>query len=181
MSRGSEGFTRTLVLLRHALAVSSAPSDHARELSERGRRAAAEVGTWLTQIGVAPDLALVSDAARTVQTWEEASLAAGWNVAPERSAALYAAGPEALLDLVREVDPAVASLVVVGHNPTMAYLAEMLDDGAGDDDAITGLVSAGYPPGSATVFAVRGEWSELSSDGATVTGFHVGDPDRPSG
>lgn len=165
---------RTLVLMRHAKAENAAASDHARELTPQGRAAAAEAGRWLaTQVPV-PDHVLASDAVRTLATWREVSLAAGWDVEPEASSAMYAAGPESALDLIREVPADVATLVVVGHNPTVAYLAELLDDGNGDDDAITRLVSMGYPPGATTLFSVNGEWARLAESSATVVAFHVG-------
>lgn len=165
---------RTLVLMRHAKAENAAASDHARDLTPQGRASAAEAGRWLAEQVSVPDLVLASDAVRTLATWREAALAAGWDVEPRASAAMYAAGPESALDLIREVPSDVATLVVVGHNPTVAYLAELLDDGNGDDDAITRLVSMGYPPGAATLFSFSGEWDGLAESSATVVAFHVG-------
>jgi phosphohistidine phosphatase len=165
---------RTLGLVRHAKAEASAPSDHERRLAERGRQDAAEAGRWLAGIGVAPDHALVSDAARAVETWEELALGAGWDPDAETSAGLYAAGPESALDLLRDCPPEARTLVVVGHNPTMATLAELLDDGEGDEDAITELVTGGFPTAAVAVLDVEGDWSDLAESGATVRAFHVG-------
>lgn len=44
-------------------------SDHARPLDARGRRDAPRIAQDLASVGWAPDLALVSDAARTEETW----------------------------------------------------------------------------------------------------------------
>ena len=165
---------RTLVVVRHATAEATAPSDHQRRLTDRGRADAAAIGRWLAGIGVAPDHALVSDATRTHETWAELSAAAGWDVDVDASAALYDASPEAALDLLRELPADARTVVVVGHNPTMAYLTEVLDDSDGDDDAITALVTSGFPTAAVAVLAVDGDWSTLEEAGATVRAFHVG-------
>ncbi|HTW16921.1 MAG TPA: histidine phosphatase family protein [Nocardioides sp.] len=166
--------TRTLVVMRHAKAEQDGATDFERRLAERGERDAHAAGAWLAGQGVAPDLALVSAAVRTHQTWESLAEGAGWDVElASYDESLYAAGPESALDVIREVDDAVRTLVVVGHNPTMAYLAQLLDDGDGDQDASAEMV-AGYPTGATTVFAVEGDWSDLDEAGARVVAFHVG-------
>lgn len=167
--------TRRLVVVRHAKAEATAPSDHARPLAARGRADAEEVGRWLAARDVRPDAALVSDAVRTSQTWEHLSSGAGWECEADHSAALYAAGADSAFDLLRETDPDAACLVVVGHNPTMAYLAELLDDGDGDAAATTALVTRGFPPASVALFEVAGPWSELGPGAGRLVGFHVGE------
>jgi phosphohistidine phosphatase len=89
------------------------------------------------------------------------------------SEGLYSAGPETALDLVRETDDAVTALVVVGHNPTMAYLAQLLDDGTGDEEAGRQMAT-GFPAGALARFAVTGTWIELDLASARLVGFHVG-------
>ena len=121
--------------MRHAKAEQHGPSDAERELAVRGHADAAAAGRWLAGQGVQADHALVSSAHRTRSTWEELAGAAGWDVEASYSSGLYAAGPETALDLVRETPDDVRCLVVVGHNPTMAYLAQLLDEGGGDAEA----------------------------------------------
>ncbi len=150
---------RRLVLLRHAQAGDEARTDHARTLTERGRRQAGRVGTWLAASGVVPDQALVSDAARTVETETLVRGAAGWAVHATR--ALYEAGPEALLDEVRALAaPETRTLLVVGHNPTIAQLVLLLDDGTGTD--ATDVLRHGFPPSSAAVLEYEGPWERLA-------------------
>lgn len=168
------GSPRTLVVVRHAKAEPTAPKDHERRLTESGRAAAATLGDWLAHAGVVPDHAIVSDAARTLATWAEVADAAGWDIDCDASAALYDASPEAALDLLRGCPAEARTVVVVGHNPTMGYLAEILDDGDGDDDAITALVTSGFPTAAALVLGVEAEWADLAESGGTVCAFHVG-------
>ena len=166
--------TRRLVVIRHAKAQSSAPSDHERALADRGHHDAAEAGRWLQQQGIVADGALVSDARRAQETWTSLAAGATWSVEPHFSSALYAAEPDSAFDLIREVSDAVQTLVVIGHNPTMAYLAELIDDGEGDDDATAGLVTRGFPTSALAVFRVDGVWSGVGPGTGTVELFHVG-------
>ena len=175
MQQSTTDDTRTLVVVRHAKAESGGQSDHERPLAGSGHADAAEAGRWLAEQRVVADAALVSDARRTQETWVEIAGAAGWGIEPELSDALYAAGPDSALDLVRETAPDARTLVVVGHNPTMAYLAELIDDGEGDDDAINDLASRGFPTASLVVFRVAVPWSDLGPGSGEVLSFHVGE------
>lgn len=169
----SAATTRRLVVMRHAKAEQVAASDMERPLAERGRAQAADAGRWLADRGPAPDHVLVSSAARTRETWEALAEAAGWSVEPVLDSALYTAGPDSTLDLLRVVPATVRSLLVVGHNPTVGYLAQLLSDGTGDE-AATSEMTAGYPPGALTVFEYDGEWADLDLGSASVAAFHVG-------
>jgi phosphohistidine phosphatase len=89
------------------------------------------------------------------------------------SRSLYLAGPETALDLVRETPSGVTSLIVVGHNPTVAYLAQLLDDGNGDPDA-GNQMAVGFPTAALARFEVTGPWRDLELASARLVGFHVG-------
>jgi phosphohistidine phosphatase len=165
---------RTLVIMRHAKAEASAPSDIERRLTDRGHADASQAGEWLAQQGIEPDDALVSGAARTSETWEDVATAAGWDLEIAQSVdALYTAGTDSALDLIRGTADVVQTLVVIGHNPTVGMLAQLLDDGNGDDEASNALVS-GYPTSAVAVFSVDGDWKDLEEAGATLVAFHVG-------
>ena len=120
-----------------------------------------------------PELALVSAAVRTQETWDSLVEGAGWDLDPELDEGLYAAGTQAALDLLRDVDDGITSVIMVGHNPTMASLAAVLDDGEGDEEAGNEL-AMGYPTSAVTVFEYDGRWSDLDEASASVVAFHVG-------
>lgn len=168
------GTTRTLVVVRHAKAEPSGPTDFERALAERGHGDAAAAGAWLRDEGVRPDHALVSAALRTRETWTALAGGAGWDLEPELDRALYAADTEAALDLVRQVDDAVSTLVVLGHNPTMHSLAYTLDDGEGDAAAGTELTVGAFPTSAVAVLRVERSWADLGPGTASVTAYHVG-------
>ncbi|MFC7494072.1 MULTISPECIES: SixA phosphatase family protein [unclassified Nocardioides] len=162
-----------LVVIRHAKAEQDGPTDFERPLADRGRRDAAEAGAWLASYGVVPDHALVSAALRTEQTWEAMASGAGWTLAPDLDRGLYSAGPEAALDIIRLVPAETTSLVVIGHNPTMAYLAQLLDDGTGAPDAVAAMMGD-FPTSAIAVFAYDGAWADLGEGTTRLEAFHVG-------
>ncbi len=166
--------TRTLVVMRHAKAETDGPTDAERRLAGRGEAEARAAGVWLAARGLQPESALVSAAVRTRQTWDAVAEGAGWDAdLATYDESLYAAGPESALDLVRQVEDDVRTLVVIGHNPTMATLAQLLDDGEGDPEASAAMLG-GYPTSAMTVLEVDGPWSDLDEAGGRVVAFHVG-------
>lgn len=158
----------TLVVVRHAKAEQFAPSDHDRPLTTRGLADAAAAGDWLTGQAIVPELVLVSDALRTRQTWVQIAAAAGWDLEPACDSSLYAAGPDTVLDLLRAVPGAPGTVVVVGHNPTMAFLVHLLDDGG------SGAMVGEFPTSAVAVFGYDGSWADLDEGMCRLLASHVG-------
>lgn len=167
---GSERSRRRLAVMRHAKAEGYEKADHERELAPRGRDDAEAAGQWFAEVGLTPDAALVSAAARARETWRAVADAADWALDADLSEALYGAGPESALDLIRETADHVAYLVVVGHNPTMAYVVQLLDDGEGD---LTNEMAMGFPTNAIAVFEFEGAWADLPEAGCRLIGFSV--------
>jgi phosphohistidine phosphatase len=172
VSEQPDAVRRQLVVLRHAQAEPGGETDLERELAQRGWDDALESGRWLADKGFIPQAALVSAARRTRSTWLALAEGGSFEVEPTYSESLYSAGPETALDLVRETGDDVTALVVVGHNPTMAYLAQLLDDGTGDEEAAREM-AVGFPTGALAWFEVVGGWSELELASARLVGFHA--------
>lgn len=148
----------TLLLLRHAKAVDSTAGrrDHERPLSEQGLEQATQAGAAMRDRGLAPDLVLCSDATRTRQTWEQLDLAGE----VEFTDAVYNAGSDALLDLVRMLDEAVATAMIIGHGPGLPQLAVDLAGSESDRHAVD-VIAGRYPTATLTEFAVDGPWTDL--------------------
>lgn len=159
--------------MRHAKAEQTAATDVERALSDRGAADAAEAGRWLAERGLRPDHVLVSSARRTRETWEAVAGGAGWDLDAEHDDGLYAAGPETALDLLRAVPAHARAVLVIGHNPTMAYLAQLLDGGEGDPEVAVEM-AGGYPTAAATVLEHDGAWADLVEGSARAVAFHVG-------
>ena len=138
-----------LLLMRHAKAVAGEGlPDHDRPLTAQGELDAARMGRWLRETSAEPDAVWCSSALRARQTW--ANVAAELTEPPEPSyhRSVYLAGPAQLLDVVREIPPAVGSALIIGHNPTMQQLLREL---TGDDRS--------FPAGAVALVDVAGPWS----------------------
>lgn len=146
---------RRLILMRHAEADPAAGSgrDRDRALSARGRIEAAAMGRALAARGWRPDLALVSPATRTRQTWDLVHDAFG-DVQIRDDDALFNGGADTLRRLVGAAADEAGCLMVVAHNPGVHVLAvEYLIESAASPSALDRM-SGGFPPGAVAVFAV---------------------------
>ena len=129
---------RRLILLRHAKAEpTSTAGDSERPLSAGGRRAAALMGEYLAREGMRPDLALVSFARRTRETWDLVRPALG-EVAVRFEDRVYEATAETLQALLGEMEPEFRTVLLVGHNPGLGNLASSLA-GQGEPDQLRRL------------------------------------------
>jgi phosphohistidine phosphatase len=137
-----------LILLRHAKAAPAdeADDDHARALAPEGREAAPRMAAALAAAGAAPDVALVSDAKRTRETWELA--APSFTTAKVRFLrSLYLCPAETIM---LEAEKAGAtSVILVGHNPGMHELASRL---AYRNTELDQKLRAKFPPAAGAIF-----------------------------
>lgn len=161
-----------LMVMRHAKAEQSAPSDFERPLADRGRNDAAAAGAWLAEQGWIPDHALVSAALRTRQTFTCVAQGGDFSVPPDLDRSLYSAAPESVVDLIRLVPAQAQSLLVIGHNPTMGSLAQLLHDGTGDEQAITDM-AGDFPTGALALLEYDGAWADLTWTSCSLAAFHV--------
>jgi phosphohistidine phosphatase len=158
--------TRTLVILRHAKADNPAGvADMDRPLTSRGHADATAAGAWLASRGYIPDLVICSPSRRTRETWHGVALnlPEAPDVRYERE--VYGGDAEDLLDLVRDVDEGVATVLVIGHNPAMSYLSALLDPDGADGD--------GLRTGGIAVHHVVGTWRECGPGLAPVLAAHT--------
>lgn len=173
VGRGTLPRMRQLLLLRHAKSSWDDPklSDHARPLNVCGRQAASAMARAMRELGLAPDLVLVSSARRTLQTLEALE---PWDETPliEPMDALYLAPAIEMLEVLRQATPVVRSLLLVGHNPGLHELALAL---AGAHAATVNehvrRLAEGYPSGALAEFSIASPWSELREGGAHLTRF----------
>jgi phosphohistidine phosphatase len=110
---------RTLVLMRHAKSdYPDGVGDHERPLAPRGEREAGLAGEWLRENVPPIDAVLCSSAVRTRQTLARTGVEAPASYLE----ALYGAAPGTMIGALNEVDDAVATLLVVGHEPTVSHV-----------------------------------------------------------
>ena len=118
---------RRLMLMRHAKTERAEPGerDRDRKLTKRGRSDAPVIAAYMAHHGLVPDLALVSPAARTQETW--ALVAPAFAKAPRvmKDERIYDASPERLFNVIAQTRGA-HSLLVIGHNPSLHDVAMQL-------------------------------------------------------
>lgn len=133
---------RRLILLRHSKAAAQAGGgDTERPLTHRGRKDASRVGLAFKEEGLLPDTSVVSNAKRTRETLERVLEEIGEKTPVHVDARLYNADVETLIAALHRTPPSIRTLLVVGHNPGIAELAEALA-GYGDRYARARLQSA---------------------------------------
>ncbi len=122
---------KRLYLVRHAKSSwkQSGLSDLDRPLNKRGKGDAPLMGQRLKKYAVCPDFMLSSPAKRALKTAKIIAEEIGYSkkgvVVHET---LYVHGTRAILNVIRSVDDAHESLMIVGHNPDLTELAELLSD-----------------------------------------------------
>lgn len=162
---------RHLMLLRHAKAEPAAggQNDFRRTLANSGREDAARMGGYMAEHRFIPDRVLVSPAIRTQETWTLVSDRLGLRASVERAERLYEASAADILDLVRRKGEDGAALLVVGHNPGLAELANKLLV-AGDVQARARL--AGFPTAALAVFEFgAASWGEIAPGTGRLEAF----------
>ena len=120
---------KRLILLRHAKSSWSEEGlpDFERPLSHRGERDAPRMGARLRDRGIRPDLVLSSPAFRARRTATLVARELDYSDEGIRlDARLYLATPAEILAVVAEQADAVDYLLVVGHNPGLTDLTNLL-------------------------------------------------------
>ena len=165
---------RQLLLLRHAKSSwdDRGLPDHERPLNPRGRRAAGAIRTAMVDLGLVPDLVLVSTAVRTRQTMEALE---PWPETPliEPEPRLYNASSDELLDVVRGVTETVRSVLLIAHNPGLHELAMELvgPGGMNFSDATLRQLADGYPSGALAEFSLAGPWRAAGAGAGRLIRF----------
>jgi phosphohistidine phosphatase len=158
-----------LLLLRHAKSSwdDALLDDHERPLAPRGRRAAEQIGGWLLQQDISPDLILCSSARRTRETLGSLLPAIRGEASIRIEDGLYGAGRDELLHRVRAVREGASSLLLIGHNPGMQDAAALL---AAGDPAGT-EIGRSFPAGALAVFETKDGWGALEAGTVDVAAF----------
>lgn len=147
---------KLLYLTRHAEAVdkSSHQVDKDRELTPVGVQQSFQIGAYLSRENFVPDIIYASHAERARLT---ASLAAetmkfdAAKIILEEE--LYNASVRTFFSFISKLDDIYQSVMCIGHNPTISYLAEYLTKAEIGDMTAAGTVIVKFEVSS---------WNELS-------------------
>lgn len=147
---------KAIYLLRHAKAASgdAYEADQDRELTEKGKRDARQLGQFLSATDELPDQIVTSTAVRTRQTAEALPEGGTWtnNVPLRSSNSLYHAQPADVLREIQGADSTAQSLLLVGHEPAWS----------GTVSALLGSANVSLPVGTCVRIDVETErWKEV--------------------
>jgi phosphohistidine phosphatase len=119
---------RTLLLVRHAKAKSEREgvSDHDRPLKKRGKRDASRIGWLLVEQDLMPQLVISSTAKRARGTAKRIAQACNYMGEIVLLDLLYHGGPTGYIHVLQRVDDRYHRIMVVGHNPDIELLLEVL-------------------------------------------------------
>jgi len=146
---------KQLSLLRHAKSSWDDPAlgDIDRPLSKRGRRDSPAIGAHIAEVQLIPDLVLCSSSRRTRDTYDLVNTA--WTAAGRAAPVLfddrlYMAEPDEILGVLRELPDEADRIMVLGHNPGIERLADLLTANA--RSAALARLRAKYPTGALAAF-----------------------------
>ncbi len=164
-----------LILARHAKAEAprSGLDDHARALTMEGRDAAGRLGERLKDLGLVPDLALVSSANRTVQTFKRMASQLG-DVDSRIEEDLYESARERYLSVVATAGNP-DTLLVVGHEPTTSHVTAFLA-GPGSLKHPLQRMAHGMPTAGAAILELDLPWDQLDARCARLVDVIEGKP-----
>lgn len=130
------------------------------------------MGQAMKRAGLAPEVVLVSSAARTQETLNQLEAADVWEEWPniDTLPALYMASAGQIREILRELPETVRSAMVIGHNPGLHELSLVLaGDGGGKPEYQR--LKEGFPTAAMAEFLVTTPWHRLNGSGAALQRF----------
>jgi phosphohistidine phosphatase len=164
---------RRLYLLRHAKSSCDQPRqpDHERPLADRGGEAVKVLARHMQRHRIEPERLLCSSARRTRETLAGVLPGRVALIEPE----LFLAGHEQLLARLRQVEPEVRSVMVIGHNPALQMLILNLAGGESPErpPGAEGLgeIRRKLPTGSLVTLSFDSPWSALGRGSAELVDY----------
>lgn len=161
-----------LLLLRHAKSSwdSAALSDFDRPLSPRGQRASKAIAAVIAERDLVPDRILCSPARRTRETLAALDEKLDGSTEVEFVEELYDAPYAGYLPIIASRGGDAASLMVIGHNPTIQATARAFAESG--EPGLVAEVSTGYPTGALAVIDLdTDDWSTAAPLSGYLSAF----------
>lgn len=131
---------------------------------------AAVAGRKLADSDITLDLALCSTAIRTRETWKLAVHELAHRPKTVYEERVYEASPGELIAVLNENPDDAQNVVLIGHNPGVQGLAEILA-GAAEGDARERMSRRGFPAAAFAVLSFTGSWKSLEPGVATLLDY----------
>ena len=117
MSKAASNKNRQLLILRHGKSDwCTDTGDFYRPLKKRGVESAKNIGYWLNNQQLIPDIIITSPAIRALTTSQYVATAIGITDI-EQDASIYEASLSQLLRLLADISNEYKTTMIVGHNP----------------------------------------------------------------
>jgi phosphohistidine phosphatase len=139
---------KDLYLLRHAEAMEKQPgqTDKERELSTTGLQNATRMGIFLKGEAFLPEIILSSSANRTLQTASLVAEQLKYDTQKiHENPEIYEASTRTLLVVINQLRDQWNTVLLVGHNPSITYLAEYVTGAEIGHISTCGLVHIRFP------------------------------------
>lgn len=161
------------MLLRHAKSSSPAQGveDIDRPLTRSGKCAATAMGKYMAGNGLIPDLVLCSPALRARKTWKLVAKELGGAPKVLLEQDIYDFGDgEDLLNSLRRYANGAASVLLVGHNPSISKLAQRLAQKG--DKRLRSQLETKYPTAALAVITLDvSPWAAVAEGAGTLVRF----------
>ena len=147
---------KEIYVLRHAKSSwdNSNLSDFDRPLADRGISDAKKMSNFLKDMNIKIDRVLCSNAIRAKETFD--LTADGFNFEIDKATyldKLYFGDTTTIIQDLKELDESLNNILIVGHNPTLHYLVEILTN-----ESINRFTTCNL-----AIISHNGEWVSLNS------------------
>lgn len=155
---------KNLYLIKHAKSDWNTPdiSDVEREVTKKGLKDINTIGSYLSLRNTTPDIILSSCALRAAQTCDLLSEKIAFDGPKHYLEELYLTSPDVIREIIMIQESHIDSMFIIGHNPQLTELANILSD-----EHISKLPSLGVV---AIEFDID-EWSELAQSKGEIDFF----------
>ncbi|MEQ1923240.1 MAG: histidine phosphatase family protein [Pyrinomonadaceae bacterium] len=155
---------KTLYLLRHAKSSwdDTTQTDFERPLNPRGLKAAPLMGEFIAKKGLEPSVIVSSPAMRAKTTARLIKDAGSLSAEIVFEKSIYEASPNALRQVVSEIDHEHASVLLVGHNPGMESFIQYL----------TGELEPMPTAALAVIELMVEKWAEINDRSGNLLGIY---------
>ena len=136
---------KVLYLLRHAKSSWKDMSlkDFDRPLNKRGKHDAPFMAEKMSHMGIHPEIIISSPAKRAKKTAK--IFATTLNTELQLEESLYAAGIDTMTGLIQKAFEKYDEVMIVGHNPELTLLNDLLSDKEIFNIPTTGIVAISFP------------------------------------
>jgi phosphohistidine phosphatase len=151
---------KTLYLIRHAKAGWNEPdtSDFERKISKKGKKDINTMGSYLSLVGIKPQLILSSCALRAQETSDLLGDKIGYDGKTHYLQELYLTAVDVIREIISIQEDDIDSMFIIGHNPQLHELANSLIDDHISKFPSLGVIALNFDITSwSDIYDVKGE------------------------